>query len=46
MDFIEGISLNDLLKDPNAEPDTRLIKKDISNNDIKFIYRQFANFLL
>jgi aminoglycoside phosphotransferase (APT) family kinase protein len=44
MDFIEGVSLNTLLKDPNAELDTRLIKEDINNSDIEF--RQFANFLL
>ncbi|KUJ07302.1 uncharacterized protein LY89DRAFT_677923 [Mollisia scopiformis] len=46
MDFIEGVSLNSLLKDPDAELDTRLMKEDISDNDIEFIYRQFANFLL
>jgi hypothetical protein len=46
MDFIDGVSLNGLLKNPNAEPATRLIKEDISDGDIEFIYRQFANFLL
>ena len=46
MDFIEGVSLQRLLKDPNAEHDTRLIREDISDSDIEFIYRQFANFLL
>jgi hypothetical protein len=39
MDFIEGMSLNGLLKNPNAELDTRLIKEDISDSDIEFIYR-------
>jgi aminoglycoside phosphotransferase (APT) family kinase protein len=46
MDFIEGVSLNTLLKDPNAKLDTRLIREDINDSDIEFIYRQFANFLL
>lgn len=46
MDFIEGVSLNRLLKDHDAEADTRLIKEDINDDDIEFIYRQFANFLL
>jgi hypothetical protein len=46
MDFINGISVSNLLKDPNAERPTRLMKEDISNSNIKVIYRQLANFLL
>lgn len=46
MDFINGISVSDLLKDPNAERPTRLIREDISDSDIEVIYRQLANFLL
>jgi hypothetical protein len=43
MNFIEGISLNHLLKKNN---DTRLLKPDISDNDIEFLYKQFAYMLL
>jgi hypothetical protein len=46
MDFIDGVSLSDILKDPDAERPTRLMREDISNDDIEAIYRQFANFLL
>ncbi|OKL55256.1 hypothetical protein UA08_09477 [Talaromyces atroroseus] len=46
MDFIHGVSLSDLLKDPQAEQPTRLIREDIDDSDIEVIYRQFANFLL
>jgi hypothetical protein len=46
MDFIDGMSLSDILKDPNAERPTRLMREDISDDDIEAIYRQFANFLL
>jgi hypothetical protein len=46
MDFISGISVSDLLKDPNAERPTRLMREDISDSDIEVIYRQLANFLL
>jgi hypothetical protein len=46
MDFMNGVSLSDILKDPNAEPPTRLMRGDISDSDIEFIYRQLANFLL
>ena len=30
MDFINGVSLTDLLEDPNAERPTRLMREDIS----------------
>jgi hypothetical protein len=38
MDFMNGVSLSDILKDPNAEPPTRLMRGDISDSDIEFIY--------
>lgn len=46
MDFVNGVSLSDLLEDPNAERPTRLMREDISDSDIVVIYRQLANFLL
>ncbi|KAK1142535.1 hypothetical protein N8T08_007509 [Aspergillus melleus] len=46
MDFIDGVSLSDLLQDPNAECPSRVMRDDISDSDVKFIYRQLANFLL
>jgi len=46
MDFIDGVSLSDLLEDPNAKRATRLMREDISDSDIEVIYRQLANILL
>ncbi|KAH9224842.1 phosphotransferase enzyme family protein [Leptodontidium sp. 2 PMI_412] len=46
MDFIDGVSLRDLLKDPNAERPTRLMREDISDGDIEVLYKQLANYLL
>ncbi|KAK0115668.1 hypothetical protein ONS95_000064 [Cadophora gregata] len=46
MDFINGVSASDVLKDPNAEHPTRLLREDISDSDIEAIYRQLANFQL
>ncbi len=46
MDFINGVNLNDLFKDPNTERPTRLIREDIKDSDIEFGYRQMANSLL
>jgi aminoglycoside phosphotransferase (APT) family kinase protein len=46
MDFVDGVSLSDLLQDPNAERPSRVMREDISDSDIEFIYRQLANFLL
>jgi hypothetical protein len=43
MNFIEGVSLNHLLRKNN---DTRLLKPDISDDDIEFLYKQFAHMLL
>ncbi|KAK3365064.1 hypothetical protein B0T24DRAFT_652230 [Lasiosphaeria ovina] len=45
-DFIDGVSLSDILEEPNAERPTRLMREDISNDDIEAVYRQLANFLL
>lgn len=45
MEFIQdGVSLNDLLKDVNGG--TRLLREDLSDDEMETIYRQFANFLL
>lgn len=46
MDFFEGVSLSDILRDPTAELSTRVMKEDISDSDVETIYRQMANFLL
>ena len=47
MDFIEGVSLCGLLGDPNADEESkRLMREDVSENDIETLYRQMANFLL
>lgn len=43
MDFIEGVSLESLWKE---RPDKRLIRSDISEADIEYIYRQFAQIQL
>ncbi|TAQ90016.1 hypothetical protein B7494_g1641 [Chlorociboria aeruginascens] len=43
MDFIEGISLESILKE---EADKRLIRNNISDSDIEYIYKQFARILL
>ncbi|KAH7333324.1 hypothetical protein BKA65DRAFT_479871 [Rhexocercosporidium sp. MPI-PUGE-AT-0058] len=39
MDFIEGVSLESILKE---KADKRLMRGDISDSDIEYIYRQFA----
>jgi hypothetical protein len=44
MEFIQGTSLNDLLKDP--DDGTRLLREDLEDDEIETIYRQFASFLL
>jgi hypothetical protein len=43
MDFIEGVSLESLWKE---RPDKRLIRSDIAEADIEYIYRQFARIQL
>lgn len=39
MGFINGVSLSDLFKDPNAERPTRPMREDINDSDIEVIYR-------
>ncbi|KAL4894944.1 hypothetical protein BDV59DRAFT_200720 [Aspergillus ambiguus] len=46
MDFIDGVSLSDILRDPEAQRPSRVIRENIGNDDIEIIYRQMANFLL
>ncbi|PVH84276.1 hypothetical protein DL98DRAFT_612373 [Cadophora sp. DSE1049] len=46
MESIEGASVNRLLKDPNAAVDTRLVREDISDSDIEFLFRQICCFKL
>jgi aminoglycoside phosphotransferase (APT) family kinase protein len=46
MDFIDGVSLSDLLQDPNGDRPSRVMREDISDGDIEVMYRQLANFLL
>lgn len=46
MDFVNGTSLSDLHRDPNAERPSRVVREDISDSNIEFIYKQLANFLL
>ncbi|GAD91975.1 conserved hypothetical protein [Paecilomyces variotii No. 5] len=46
MDFIDGVSLDDIFHHPIAENRSRLVKEDVSDSDIEVIYRQIANFLL
>lgn len=43
LDFIAGISLESVLKE---RPDRRLMKDDIDDRDIEYIYKQFARILL
>ena len=44
MEFIQdGVSLNDLFKDLNGG--TRLLREDLSDDEMGIIYKQFANFL-
>jgi hypothetical protein len=44
MDFMNGVSLSDLLKDVNGG--TRLLREDLIDEEIEAIYRQLANILL
>lgn len=46
MDFIEGVSLDDLVTNPEAKQHFRLIREDISDGIIEALYRQFAEILL
>ena len=42
MEFIEGACLNDIF----TGGDSRLLKRDVSRDDLEFVYRQIANFML
>ncbi|PYH69880.1 phosphotransferase family protein [Aspergillus vadensis CBS 113365] len=46
MDFSNGVSLTDLLRDHNAERPSRLMREDISDHDVEIIYRQMAGIML
>jgi hypothetical protein len=43
MNFIEGVSIGTLFR---VDKEARLLKEDISDSDIEFIYKQFAGILL
>ncbi|KAH6722439.1 hypothetical protein BKA61DRAFT_640057 [Leptodontidium sp. MPI-SDFR-AT-0119] len=42
IEFIEGTTLNHLLKDLNPAVDSRLIREGISDNDIELLFRQIS----
>lgn len=42
MEFIDGVCLNDIL----GGGDSRLLKEEVSDADIEFVYRQIAQFML
>ncbi|CAG8917487.1 unnamed protein product [Penicillium salamii] len=42
MEFIDGVCLNDLFTGGGS----RLLKKEISDSDLRIVYRQIANFML
>jgi hypothetical protein len=46
MEFIECMSLNRLLKDPNTAVDSRLVREDISDTDVELLFRQISCFPL
>lgn len=46
MDFIDGVTLGNILINPTVDNPTRLLREDIGDENIRFIYRQMANFLL
>ncbi|KAI9848064.1 MAG: hypothetical protein M1837_001166 [Sclerophora amabilis] len=46
MDFIEGVSLDGLLSNPDAKQHFRLIREDVSDDIIEVLYRQLAAILL
>ena len=39
MDFINSVSVNDLLKDLNAKRPIKVIREDINDSDIEVIYK-------
>jgi hypothetical protein len=46
MDFIEGVSLDSLLSNPNADQHFRLIREDINDDTIEALYKQFVKIML
>lgn len=43
--FVEGISLDDVLRDQN-DPESRMLRDDVEDADIQTIYKQIAHFML
>lgn len=43
MEFIDGICLNEVF---GGEGNSRLLKEDILDGDIEYVYRQMASFML
>ncbi|OJJ72632.1 hypothetical protein ASPBRDRAFT_54448 [Aspergillus brasiliensis CBS 101740] len=46
MEYIEGVGLSDILRDPGSQYASRVMRDDISDCDVEFIYRQMAGFML
>lgn len=46
MDFMDGVSLSDIFRNPGSQNPSRVIREDISDDDIEIVYRQMANYLL
>lgn len=46
MEFIDGVSANHFLRDPEATVPTRLMREDISECDVEGLFRQIAGFQL
>ncbi|KAK8177123.1 kinase-like domain-containing protein [Phyllosticta citrichinensis] len=46
MDYVDGLKLGELWKDPTASRLSRHLKKDISDRDLRIVHRQMARFLL
>ncbi|KAK8153535.1 kinase-like domain-containing protein [Phyllosticta citrichinensis] len=46
MDFVEGVNLGDLWKDPTASRLSRSLRSDISDQDMRIVFRQMSRFLL
>jgi len=44
MEFVEGVCAKDFLRDTTT--DTRLLREDISDGDIEYLFRQFVGFQL
>lgn len=46
MEFIQGVSANHFLRDPEATVNTRLMREDIGEGDVELLFRQIASFQL